>query len=81
MSVAEVRERVAQALDTLTETELREVAEYVSFLRFRAQRGPLPEVDPARLAALYAEFAEEDHALAEEGIKGYLDALDAEDAR
>ena len=79
MSVADVKERVTQALDALSEVELQQVAEYVSFLQFR-QLVESPRVaDTAQLAALYAEFAEEDRALAEAGMEGYNDRLRAED--
>lgn len=79
MSVASVKEQVTQALDTLSETELQQVAEYVAFLRFRTRVAPVPPVDPAQLATLYAEFAAEDRALAEIGMDDYCDQLHAED--
>lgn len=78
MSIASVKEQVAQALDTLSETELLQVAEYVSFLRFRSRGGP-PIVDTTQLAPLYAEFTGEDRALAEEGMSEYRASLHDED--
>jgi hypothetical protein len=79
MSVASVRAQVTQALEALSEVELQQVVEYISFLRFR-QRVVLPPIaDDSQLAALYAEFAEEDRALAEEGMEEYRDRLLAED--
>jgi hypothetical protein len=80
MSVADVKEQVAQALDALSEIELQQVAEYVSFLKFRQLVAPPSVADTAQLAALYAEFAEEDRALAEAGMEEYQDRLHAEDA-
>ncbi|MDQ2800248.1 MAG: hypothetical protein M3Y13_11475 [Armatimonadota bacterium] len=40
----------------------------------------LERLDEAKLAALYGEFAEEDHALAEAGMVNYAAGLDGEDA-
>ena len=81
MSVTSIKEQVAQALDTLSEAELQQVADYVTFLRFRTRIAPPPVVDAAQLATLYAEFADEDRALAEEGLEGYGTQLHDEDAQ
>jgi hypothetical protein len=81
MSVSSVKEQVTHALATLSEAELEQVAEYVAFLRFRARVVPPPIGDVSHLAALYAEFADEDRALAEEDLEGYRDQLRTEDAR
>jgi hypothetical protein len=69
MSVTSIKKQVAQALNSLSEAELQQVAEYVAFLRFRARVAPLPAIDETQLATLYAEFADEDRALAEEGLE------------
>ena len=74
-----VKEQVTQALDSLSDAELRQVAEYVDFLRFRARRTTTMLSD-TELAVLYAEFADEDRTFAEEGIAEYSVALQAEDA-
>ena len=81
MSVTSVKEQVAQALDTLSEAELQQVADYVTFLRFRARVVPQPVIDTAQLAALYAEFADEDRALAEDGLEEYHNRLHDEDTQ
>jgi len=75
------KEQVVQELDDLSEAELRQVAEYVAFLKFRARLKTMPAFDEAQLAVLYAEFAEEDHRLAEEGMSDYADRLMKEDAQ
>lgn len=75
-----VKEQVAQALNTLSEAELQQVAEYVAFLRFRAQIVSPSVIDATQLATLYAEFADEDRALAEEGMQEYHAKLHDEDA-
>lgn len=75
-----IEEQVTNELKTLSETELKEVAEYLAFLKFRARhkRSPLNET---HLAALYAEFADEDRHLAEEGIADYAEGLVEEDGK
>ena len=65
----------------LSEAELQHVAEYVAFLRFRARVAPLSAIDSNQLATLYAEFADEDRALAEEGLEEYRVQLKGEDAQ
>jgi hypothetical protein len=59
---------------------MHEVAEFVAFLKFRARIGATPMLDEAQLASLYAEFADEDRALAEEGMADYAEGLRQEDA-
>ncbi|MBP1468756.1 hypothetical protein EYB53_023780 [Candidatus Chloroploca sp. M-50] len=81
MSAASVKEQVARALDTLSEAELQQVAEYVAFLRFRTRVTPLALVDEAHLVTLYAEGADEDRALAEAGMDSYRDQLHLEDTQ
>ena len=74
-----IKEQVVQELDNLSETELRQVAEYMAFLRFRARIRPIPEFDETKLAAFCTEFADEDRKLAEEGMSDYAKGLMKED--
>jgi hypothetical protein len=74
-----IKEQVVEELRTLTEAELKEVAEYLAFLKFRA-RHPAPMVNESQLAALYAEFADEDRLLAEDEMADYIEGLVEEDA-
>lgn len=76
-----IKEYVTQAIEDLNETELTQLAEYLTFLRFRARLPVMPSVDKAQLAALYAEFGGEDRLLAEEGMEEYAAGLQAEDAK
>lgn len=76
-----VKEKVVHALQGLDETELREVAEYVAFLKFRERQQKVAMLHEAGVAALYAEFAEDDRSLAEAGMDDYADQLAAEDSR
>lgn len=74
-----VKDHVIHELEDLNEFELKQVAEYVSFLKYRARFEPITMLDEGQLAALYSEFAEEDRELAEEGMADYLVGLQHED--
>ncbi len=74
------REKVVTNLSDLTETQLRQVAEYLEFLKFRERRKNDSQFDDAKLEALYAEFADEDRELAEVGLAEYATSLEREDA-
>ena len=74
-----VKGHLEKELDTLGEHQLREVVEYVAFVKFRSRFMPLPSVDEEELTKLYGEFAEEDRQLAEEGITDYTNGLAKED--
>lgn len=78
-----LKEQVVWEVERLPETDLRHVADYLAFLKFRARRKRMPvrSADETSLAALYAEFANEDRELAEEGMADYEQTLAAEDAR
>jgi hypothetical protein len=68
------KEQVLEDLETLSEAELKEVAEYLAFLKYRSSNAAYV-VDESQLAALYAGFAEEDRKLAEEGMTDYAAGL------
>ena len=74
-----VKGRLVKELDTLGEQQLREVVEYVAFLKFRSRFMSPPSVDEEELTKLYGEFAEEDRQLAEEGMADYTNSLAKED--
>lgn len=74
------KEQVLEEIETLSEAEIKEVAEYLAFLKYRSQ-SKSPIVDESKLAALYAEFAEEDRSLAEEGMADYAQGLMKEEAK
>ena len=75
-----IKEYVTDVIQSLEETELREVADYLAYLRFRARVHAVPRPDDSTLAALYREFGEEDRNLAEEGMADYEQGLRMEDA-
>ncbi len=74
------REKVVKGLSELTEAQLRQVAEYLEFLKFRERRKNDLQLDETELEALYAEFADEDRELAESGLTEYAANLEREDA-
>lgn len=73
------KEQVIEEIETLSEAEVKAVAEYLAFLKYRSHSKP-PAIDESQLEALYTEFAEEDRDLAEEGMAGYAEGLAKEDA-
>ncbi len=76
-----VKERIVREIDGLNDDELARVIEYLAFLKFHSRLQELPPLDDSRLASLYADAAEEDRSLAEEGMTDYADGLTREDAR
>jgi hypothetical protein len=71
-------EALKQDLDQLNHSQLQKVADFIDFLKFRDQRRRVV-LDPTQLAAMFAEFAEEDRALAEAGMSDYAAMLHQED--
>lgn len=72
------RETLKQDLDHLTHEQLQQVAEFIAFLQFRDKRRSVV-LDPAQLASLATEFAEEDRMLANAGMDDYAAMLAHED--
>jgi len=66
------------SFDHLPPDEKREVASEIIRRTFTLDRD---ETDDAQLAALYAEFADEDRRLADEGVDDYQRGMVGEDAR
>lgn len=73
-----VKERITENIADLNETQLDELAQYLEFLKFRAERNAKPNL--TELTDLYAEFAEDDRELAEIGISNYESDLRKEDS-
>jgi hypothetical protein len=71
-------QELLKSFDLLPEPEKREVASEIIRRTFALHRKI--ECDEAQLASLYADFADEDRALAEEGMETYERGLLAEDA-
>ena len=80
-------EVLKQDLDRLTQNQLQQVADFVAFLKFRERsenrlrQGRRVQVilDPAQMANLFAEFADEARALANAGMSDYDAMLQQED--
>lgn len=71
-------QELLRSFDQLPEPEKREVASEIMRRKFALDRKT--ECDEAQLASVYAEFADEDRALAEEGMESYERGLLVEDA-
>ena len=69
-------EELLKSFELLPEPEKHQVASEI----LRRAYASTTELDDAQLAALYAEFAETDRKLAEEGIGEYAKGLASEDA-
>jgi len=69
-------QELLESFDLLPEREKREIVSEM----IRRAFAPRPELDASQLSALYAEFAEEDGNLADEGVEDYERGLRIEDA-
>jgi hypothetical protein len=72
-------EALKQDLDQLTQDQLQQVADFIAFLKFRDRQRRRLTLNPSQLAAFATEFAQEDRALAEEGMSDYVAMLHRED--
>ena len=74
-----MKDLIQQELEKLDLEQLKQVFEFIAFLKFRARLVTIPAIDQTNLAALYSEFAEEDRQLAELGMSQYAELLKHED--
>jgi hypothetical protein len=72
-------EALKQDLDQLNHDQLQKVSDYIDFLKFSDHQHCRVVLDPVQLANMFAEFAEEDRALAEVGMGDYAAMLAQED--
>jgi hypothetical protein len=72
-------EFLKQDLDRLTHRQLQQVADFVAFLKFRDRHHSPVMLDSTQMANLFAEFADEDRALANAGMSDYAAILQQED--
>ena len=75
------KERVNQDITTLNESQLRQVAEFLEFLKFREKPTHLRQFDESEIAKLYRDFGNEDQELAEGDLSDYTENLKFEDAK
>ena len=70
-----MKDLIQQELEKLDLEQLKQVFEFIAFLKSRARLVAIPAIDETNLAALYSEFAEEDRQLAEVGMSEYAELL------
>ncbi len=75
-----LKELLSHELDKLNEEQLKQVSDFIAFLKFRSRNISL-QIDKNQMAALYSEFAEEDRQLAEAGLDEYAELLTQEDLK
>ncbi len=73
-----LKEFLSHELDKLNEEQLKQVSDFIAFLKFRS-RNVSWQIDKNQMAALYSEFAQEDRQLAEAGLDEYVELLTQED--
>ncbi|MBD2528123.1 hypothetical protein H6G97_00545 [Nostoc flagelliforme FACHB-838] len=73
-----LKELLSLELDKLNEEQLKQVSDFIAFLKFRS-RNINWQIDKNQVADLYSEFAQEDHQLAEAGLEEYAEILTQED--
>jgi hypothetical protein len=73
-----LKELVIKELENLNEEQLRQVGDFLAFIKFRSRVASW-QVDTDKIATLYNEFAQEDRILAEEGLDEYAKLLKQED--
>jgi len=74
-----MKDFIQQELENIALEQLKQVFEFITFLKFRARLATIPAIDETNLAALYGKFAEEDRQLAELGISEYAELLKHKD--
>jgi len=74
------REQLLREIEELDDKQVREVEEFLAFLRFRSRYDTPVVFDRARAAEQYRESATEDREMAEEGLSDYSVGLKREDA-
>lgn len=62
--MVEIKEAIKQNLENLSQEQLTQVADFISFLKYQSRCIKLRE-NQSKIAALYSEFAEEDRQLAQ----------------
>jgi hypothetical protein len=70
---------IHQEIDRLDYNQLKQLATFISFLKFQTNHSPVSFLSP-ETAQLYEDFAEEDRQLAEMGMTDYFTSLAQEDS-
>lgn len=74
-----MKDLIQQELEKLDLEQLKQVFEFIAFLKFRARLVTNLAVYENNLAALYSELTEKDRQLAELGIRQYAELLKHEE--
>ena len=76
------REKISSEITVLNDVQLRQVAEFLDYLKFKEKTKRPRQFDESQIAKLYQEFGEEeDRELAESGLAEYAEKLTFEDAK
>ena len=75
------REKVSSDIINLNEFQLRQVAEFLDYLKFKEKNKRPRQFDEPEIAKLYQEFGEEDRELSESGLADYKENLNSEDKK
>ncbi|MGF2034729.1 MAG: hypothetical protein RMZ43_005270 [Nostoc sp. CmiVER01] len=65
-----LKELLTLELDKLNEEQLKQVSDFIAFLKFRS-RNISWQIDKNQMAALYSKFAQENRQLGEAGLDEY----------
>ncbi len=75
------KEKVSSDIINLNDVQLRQVAEFLDYLKFKETSKRPRQFDESEIAKLYQEFSEEDRELAETDLADYAENLNFEDAK
>lgn len=75
------KEQLLREIEELDDSQVREVEEFLAFLRFRSRYDTPVVFDRAQAAEQYREAVAEDRKMAEEGLADYSAGLKREDTR
>ena len=75
------KEKVSSDIINLNDVQLRQVAEFLDYLKFKEKSKRPRQFDESEIAKLYQEFSEEDRELAETDLADYAENLNFEDAK
>ena len=75
------KEKVSSDIINLNDVQLRQVAEFLDYLKFKEKSKRRRQFDESEIAKLYQEFSEEDRELAETDLADYAENLNFEDAK
>lgn len=76
-----LKEQISKKINNLSNKELREVLDFLSFINYRSRIEPKENYSEETLRTLYKEFEEEDSELAEEGFQEFAQNLLDEDSK